>query len=297
MGSDCLTQKPLSMNDFGTVHGTTQEVRVNVVKSPHNPNVPFPHRHDFYKLMAITKGRGWHEIDFNRTPIRPYQVFFIKPGQVHNWKMTRNASGYFVEFGRESIISGFSYPSWAVNQLSHHIDLSKAKPNNRDSVMKVFELMLQEYENEDQGFETSLKSYLISLVITLQRISTRKHNEPKEIDLTIDHFLILVEENFRKEHGIKFYAEKLKTSPKALTMKVSRGLGKSPRTVIHERCLLESRRLLAYSNFSISEVGFEVGLEDANYFSRFFKNATGLTPGAFRTKVKGYGRRPYSPSV
>ena len=71
-----------------------------------------------------------------------------------------------------------------------------------------------------------------------------------------------------------------------ITAKVNRVIGKSVRGVIQERCILESKRLLAYSDLSVSEISDELGFDDPNYFTRFFKLKTKNNPGKFRQKVR-----------
>jgi AraC-like DNA-binding protein len=146
--------------------------------------------------------------------------------------------------------------------------------------------MYEEYQNERPDFETALRYYLMPMLIELHRLCSGKIVNPRDIDLLLNHFLSLVEDNFISNREVLFYSKKLKITPKALTMRVTRALGKSARAVILERCLLEAKRLLGYSNFNISEVGHEVGFEDPNYFVRFFKKATGMNPREFRIKIR-----------
>ena len=41
------------------------------------------HRHDFFYVLALEKGKGDHRIDFQSYKIRDNSVFFMRPGQVH----------------------------------------------------------------------------------------------------------------------------------------------------------------------------------------------------------------------
>lgn len=52
---------------------------------------------------------------------------------------------------------------------------------------------------------------------------------------------------------------------------------------VHERLVLEARRLLFYTDQSLKEIAFGLGFSEASYFSRFFKRETDLTPLAYRT--------------
>lgn len=52
--------------------------------------------------------------------------------------------------------------------------------------------------------------------------------------------------------------------------------------LLDDRALLEARRTLIYSELSIADVGFLIGIPDPAYFSRFFKRNTGQSPRDFR---------------
>ena len=276
-----------SMKDFGPVNGILQEVRVDRLEDRRNSIVAFLHKHNFFQLMVIVRGGGWHEIDFCRYVIQPNQLFFVKIGQVHSWQLGPKTSGFLVEFNRETIAHNSTVicPSWSIGKISDQIGLKRVSSPVRRDISSLFELMFEEYTNERPDFETALKHFLIPMLIDLHRLSDGKIVNPRDVDPLLDHFLSLVEENFNTNREVRFYSKKLKVTSKALTMRVIRALGKSARTVVLDRCLLEAKRLLCYSNISISEVAQEIGFEDPNYFVRFFKCQSGLSPGKFRTEA------------
>lgn len=147
-------------------------------------------------------------------------------------------------------------------------------------------IMEREFAAKEQNFELCLRGYLRGLLAQLTReLGARAPGPEKRGDL-VERFRQLVEKSYTKEHRVKPYAKSLGVSQKALTMHLSRALGKSPRTILQERSLLKARRLLAYSELSIAEIGYALGFEDANYFSRFFRQHGGLTPSAFRERAR-----------
>jgi AraC-like DNA-binding protein len=46
----------------------------------------------------------------------------------------------------------------------------------------------------------------------------------------------------------------------------------------------ESKKLLTYSDLSISEIAMKVGYPNANYFNLLFKKMAGVPPGVYRKK-------------
>jgi AraC family transcriptional regulator, transcriptional activator of pobA len=71
------------------------------------------HRHDFFYILALKKGRGNHEIDFTSYKVGDNSVFFMRPGQVHQITLKAGSAGYLMEFNTD-----FYYPHDKVsNQL------------------------------------------------------------------------------------------------------------------------------------------------------------------------------------
>lgn len=50
------------------------------------------HRHNFFFILVLEKGKGNHEIDFNLHKIRNNSVFFLRPGQVHRLKLNAEST-------------------------------------------------------------------------------------------------------------------------------------------------------------------------------------------------------------
>jgi AraC-like DNA-binding protein len=90
----------------------------------------------------------------------------------------------------------------------------------------------------------------------------------------------LVESNFKTKHQVADYAE-MNKSPKHYLI-YSKNNEKSPLQIIQDRTILEARRLLRYSDKSIKEIAYEIGYEDIQSFSRFFKKIEGVSPSDFK---------------
>ena len=92
----------------------------------------------------------------------------------------------------------------------------------------------------------------------------------------------MVENNFKEKHNLAEYAELMHKSSKTISNIFSKIGSKSPSQYIQERKMLEARRLLQSSNMQIKEIAYEVGYEDLQTFSRFFKNKEGISPSKFK---------------
>jgi AraC family transcriptional activator of pobA len=264
---------------FGILKVSMSGIRIERLEERKVPKVPFPHKHDFFQIILIAQGSGRHQIDFQDYPVTKRQIFIIKPGQVHSWQLQKNVQGFVIEFNRESL------PDFN-EQLTYSADEFILKDKNFETMVQIIKIMEAEFIARKELYDVCLRNYLAGFLIQLYREDLTDRNKSLKLTNLIDQFRLLVEENYKTEHRVEFYAQKLKVTPKALTMQITRSLGKSPRDLIQDRFLLESKRLLAFSHLGVSEIGYELGFDDANYFTRLFKKHVKQTPAQFRKKYK-----------
>src|SRR5690606_35943569 len=105
-------------------------------------------------------------------------------------------------------------------------------------------------------------------------------------NITFKNFLAILEENFRRNVGVDYYAEKLFMSARNLNNICHQVLQQSVSEIIETRKLIEAKNLLSTTDKTVSEIGFELGYHEKAYFTRIFKKRTGQTPTAFRTEMR-----------
>lgn len=150
----------------------------------------------------------------------------------------------------------------------------------------MLNIEMQSRDNlQKEMLQMMLKRFII-LCTRLYKEQNRLMNfEKVQLDI-IREFNYLVEMHFREKHSVTEYALLLNKSPKTLSNLFSQFSNKSPLQIIHDRILLESKRLLFYTDKTIKEIAYETGFEDIQTFSRFFKTKEGLSPKEFRMKEK-----------
>ena len=157
-----------------------------------------------------------------------------------------------------------------------------------DNEVKQFEILWEmfsiEMESEDnlqiEMLQMMLKRYLI-LCTRLFKTQAQYPSKKVESDI-VREFNFLVEQHFKTKHSVSEYAELLNKSPKTLSNLFSKISSKSPLQYIQERKMLEAKRLLHHSKLQIQEVAYEIGYDDIQTFSRFFKKKEGVSPSEFK---------------
>lgn len=95
-------------------------------------------------------------------------------------------------------------------------------------------------------------------------------------------FIKLLTENFRTEHRIAFYADKLCLTPKYFSSLIKQTSGKSASDWIDGIIISEAKLLLLYSDLSVQQIAYQLSFPTASFFGTYFKRHTGMTPGDFR---------------
>lgn len=95
-------------------------------------------------------------------------------------------------------------------------------------------------------------------------------------------FLALVQEHFRKERFLEFYANKLEITPKHLSRTVKKQTGYTAVEWIERFVILESKVLLKSSNLNIQQIADELNFPSQSFFGKYFKKYTGMSPKEFR---------------
>jgi AraC-like DNA-binding protein len=154
-----------------------------------------------------------------------------------------------------------------------------------DSFETLWKMLHKEMQSIDNMQIEMLRILLKQLVILCTRLHKEQNKlvnvEKNRLDV-VRKFNSLVEMHYKSKHCVAGYAELLNKAPKTLCNQFSQLNQRSPLIIIQERIILEARRLLHYTERTVSDITFELGFEDIQTFSRFFKNKEGLSPTEFR---------------
>lgn len=258
--------------------------------SRHHHNLVAPHRHSFFHLLFFTEGGGKHTIDFLHFDVRPYQVYFMKPGQVHSWDFEGKVEGYVVNFSegffrsfllKQDYLDSFTflrgYPQSSVLNL---------EGDTRQKVGSLFETLLALDGVSAEFRDDMARTLLLQIFMTVQD-SILAGEYGREFQLSnalLRNYQKLIEKNFIEFRLPGEYAALLNITPNHLNALCKEQMGRQAGQLIRDRLVLEAKRLLVNIDLTISEIAYKLNFKDNSYFSRFFRKETGISPEAFRKK-------------
>lgn len=246
-----------------------------------------PHKHNFFFAVYVTQGSGTHEIDFNQYPIRPGTVFIVSPGQVHTWEVSDDIDGYLIFHSQE--FYDLRFTNERVRNFPFYCSLQNAPvifptPHSKTKLDILFNGIREEYESQQLMKLQKIHSLLNLLYIEFTRSYMPQLLPAKLMQqyLTKIHQLEkLIDDHYKTVKSPSAYAEMMHITERHLNRICKLYIGKNISTLIIDRVLLEAKRMLVYSEFSVAQIADELGYVDHAYFTRLFKKRSGETPSSF----------------
>lgn len=245
------------------------------------------HFHDFEELVIVTEGSLEHYIDFQMEVIQAPAASYVSMGKMHRVVERDDLRGWVLKFQNEFVPESKLH-FYSNFMASPSVPLTDVGCIGRfDSLC---EIIYQEFSRETP--DTATLRYLTAALISMIE-SERKSSLPIERSAkvsqmtTFTNFLRILEENFRRDEGVTFYAEKMNMSERNLNLICKNNFQKSVSEIIETRKLIEAKSLLMHTAKSVSEIGYELGYNEKSYFTRVFRNKISVTPTEFRELASG----------
>lgn len=247
------------------------------------------HRHNFYFVLALKKGKGNHVIDFTPYKVSDNCIFVMRPGQVHELFLKAGCTGYLLEFNMEFYHLNDRGTSQALRRAMS-TNLCEVNTPSFDKLHSILENIHHEYKDQRDGYHEVIRAQLdiffIEFVRNRQQRRSSASNATGYEQERLENFLQLVETHVASKKQISHYADMLNVSAYQLSAITKNALGKTPSELINDHIILEAKRYLLATSDQVNQIAWHLGYEDPSYFIRFFRKHTGLSPEAFRSNSK-----------
>lgn len=95
-----------------------------------------------------------------------------------------------------------------------------------------------------------------------------------------------IETNFRSEISLSDVSDFIYLNPQYFSRMFKEKMGVSFVEYLTQVRVNRAKELLSFTDYSINYIAEDVGIKDANYFSRVFKKSEGTTPSEYRLRIK-----------
>lgn len=251
------------------------------------------HRVNFYILLIVTFGQGYHTIDFTDYKYQRGVILTIRKDQIHKFFRTGDTQGYLVIFTEDFIVSLLeeNEAQKSLQLFNELLGIPKVKVDQGDffDISHLVNYIENEYLTVQDEYSSGIIRSLLHVLLTkLYRYKTGENPSilTKKYLQEFLAFQHLVEQKCFSTKTVKDYAEELGFSTKKLNMIVQSIVQKPAKTFIDDILILQIKRLLINSGLSIKEIAYATGFDEPTNLFKYFKRHTGSSPESFRQAHK-----------
>lgn len=235
-----------------------------------------PHKHAKYlELVYLNGGTGLHVIDGQEYRIEPPVCFLVRKEEVHHWAIDSEPNGFVLIF-KDAFMADCEDGQMEalILNLTKYQHFRVAEDENLDL---LFQLTAAEYQKESSQSLTFL-SLLKALLAKL--LAKAPEGRPIELANKAGRFQAMLMDEPRND--VQFYAKALHTSAQNLNALCQKSFGQSASEIVGKYIVREAKRLLIYTNLSVTEIAYRLHFSDCSNFIKYFKRLTGDTPLHYR---------------
>ena len=253
-----------------------------------------PHRRTFYQIIFFREGTGRQQVDFRHYLSQGPALVLLSPNQVHQMDISTDARGHMLMLP-ESFFAWENPPgnAFSLKSVFDNIDSFPFLEVDDESAL-LLDATIRQLQRAMQSEGSMKKMIVMSYVkIFLLQVYQIRQKRTRESGVEADagirqfrQFKLLIEADYRLEHQPNRYAGKMNISLKHLNTVCRRFCNASAGDLIRQRILLEAKRYLFHDTLPVKELAYLLGFEDPDYFNRYFKKETGVSPGAYRKGIE-----------
>ncbi|HEX8575010.1 MAG TPA: helix-turn-helix transcriptional regulator [Flavobacterium sp.] len=250
---------------------------------------------DFYVISiktpapkSVQYGRQYYDFEEG-------SMMFMAPGQVFSVKEFNEElqfKGWGLYFHPDIMansdlskkINDFTFFFYLVSEALH------VSEEEKNILQGIIDNIYSEYNRSIDDYSSEIIVSSIALLLNYcQRFYGRQFITRKKLntDLVSKFEHILIEYFKRKQEvtclpNVAYFGSKLNLSSSYLSDLLKKETGKTTKDHINECVIRLAKEKLLSTNDNVSEIAYSLGFEYPQYFNRFFKSRTGMTPLEFR---------------
>ncbi|MBB6731240.1 AraC family transcriptional regulator [Cohnella zeiphila] len=253
------------------------------------------HRHlDFSELVIVLSGNATHIVNSEASFIKKGNVFVIDGVTAHAYKDPHDFKICNIMFRPEMLKAAGSdlraskgfQALFLLEPYYRNIQHYESKMNlsiaSLEHVSSMISFMMEEYESKLQGYQTMLRARFMELVVFLSRQYEKEETGVQSNLMHLANAISFIEAHFLESLTLEDIASKSGISVRHLNRIFQSYYQTTPFSYLLKLRLERACMLLKTTSLPITEISYECGFNDSNYFTRQFTKVLGMSPKAYR---------------
>ncbi|MEK6796352.1 MAG: helix-turn-helix domain-containing protein [Spirochaetota bacterium] len=249
------------------------------------------HIHSFHELVVITGGTATHRVDGRDYFVKAGDIYVFTGNRSHGFFSPKALDLWNIEYAPDILspvddslrrLAGYQALfriGPAANGEAPALILSAAGRSETD---RIIERIADEYNAKRSGYEALVTGLFIELVTTLSRLyvpgAAIKTGGITAVAIAASH----IESHFRERITMRELSQLAGVTERHVNRLFSEYYGVSPIDYCIRLRVLSAARDLISTESSITDIAYDNGFSDSNYFARCFRRSLGVSPRRYR---------------
>jgi AraC-like DNA-binding protein len=233
-----------------------------------------------FQIVYITKGQGIFNAEGVIYTVNPGSMFLLLPGLRHSYKPVLETGwheywvGFNGSFFTRLVREGILTKEHLVFEMGLH-----------EQYLHIFDRIFEEARTQLPLYQ--FKAGIGAMTLLGEMLShERRKEQPDYYQEIVEKAKYLMECNIYGDINLSRIADQIGISTSRLNEIFKTYMSMTPYQYYIHIKILKAERILEQPNVSVKEAAFHLGFEDQYYFSRLFKNKTGVTPSRWKGMFK-----------
>ncbi len=245
------------------------------------------HIHPYYEIFYLVNGDCTFFINHDIYKLNKGDLVIVPEGELH--KSTYPQRGFSEQY---CLCFKDNNLEWLKDIIGEEIVNASLKmgvisipEKRRDYVEALMKKMSFESKEQDILSAAFIKIGLIELLLFIIRCQRFEQNVIKEIDVDnqlMQQIATYIYNNYNQKITLEHMADKFHISKSYLSKKFKSVTGFGFKEYLVNVRIKNACTLLLDTNKSITDIAFECGFNDSNYFGDAFRHVKGMSPNKYR---------------
>lgn len=249
-----------------------------------------PRRMNYILMALCRRGTAQYTIDTRQQRVSPGDLLFVSARHIVDNYMASPDFECLSIMVSESFYHGFVQDVKNVSSLllfSMSNPVVALTPREQQVYTTYFMAIREKMADTDHHYRIQLvKSLLLSMFYDMSNVIWRVQQSGTKplgrADAIFAGFIQLLEQNFRTERRVSWYARQLNITPKYMSEVVKQISQRTSNEWIDSYVILEIRVLLKNTTKSIKEITEELHFPNQSFLGKYFKERMGVNPSEYR---------------
>lgn len=247
------------------------------------------HYHNYFEVLYLNSGKCRFLLKDTVYQLEKGDLVFVSPGELHHSLFYANSTCelIMIYFKKEYLNQNLFDEQIGGKQHSMglHSFMGSVPSLYQEDFLALLSRMFSESSHIDEYSDAFMSCYLQELLLMLMRHSVMNEEEPdllnaRDVDiLTATKYIY---KNFQKPLTLEEVSGVASLSPTYFSKKFKLITGMGFKEYLNYVRLRHAQAALLTTNNTITDIAFEYGFNDSNYFKDLFKKVYGKSPREFR---------------